>query len=61
MLRRLRQAGWTEVRRRGSHRQLQHPHRSGTVTVAGHASDELPPGTYRSILRQAGLEGDEDR
>ena len=49
-----------EVRRRGSHRQLQHPHQLGTVTVAGHMSDDLPPGTYRSILRQAGIEGGED-
>jgi predicted RNA binding protein YcfA (HicA-like mRNA interferase family) len=26
------------------------------VTVPGKASDDLPEGTYRSILRQSGLE-----
>ncbi|MEO7869575.1 MAG: type II toxin-antitoxin system HicA family toxin [Candidatus Limnocylindria bacterium] len=58
-MRRLHEAGWREVRRTGSHRQFQHPTRAGTVTVAGPPSDDLPPGTWRSILRQAGL--DEDR
>ncbi|HKZ92098.1 MAG TPA: type II toxin-antitoxin system HicA family toxin [Candidatus Limnocylindrales bacterium] len=57
-LRRLHAAGWREVRRRGSHRQLQHPTHPGTVTVAGPPSDDLPPGTWRSILRQAGLDED---
>jgi len=55
------QAGWREVRHRGSHRQLQHPTKIGTVTVAGNPSDEVPRGTYRSILRQAGMDGDQDR
>ena len=36
-------------------RQLAHPTKPGTVTVAGHPSDTLSPGTERSILRQAGL------
>ncbi|MEX0629483.1 MAG: type II toxin-antitoxin system HicA family toxin [Chloroflexota bacterium] len=58
-LRRLRAAGWMEVRRSGSHRQLQHPERPGTVTVSGKPGDDLPRGTWRSILRQSGL--DEDR
>jgi predicted RNA binding protein YcfA (HicA-like mRNA interferase family) len=44
------------VRRRGNHRQLQHPHRPGTVTVAGEPSYMLPVATYRSILRQSGLD-----
>ena len=55
VLRVLREAGWIQVRQRGSHRQFQHPTRSGTVTVAGHPSLELAPGTLRSILRQAGM------
>jgi len=45
----------SSVRQRGSHRQLAHPTKPGTVTVAGHPSDTLSPGTERSILRQAGL------
>ncbi|MFN0140185.1 MAG: type II toxin-antitoxin system HicA family toxin [Pyrinomonadaceae bacterium] len=40
---------------RGSHRQYRHPLKSGTVTIAGHPSDEVHPKTERSVLRQAGL------
>ncbi|HEX2165153.1 MAG TPA: type II toxin-antitoxin system HicA family toxin [Thermoanaerobaculia bacterium] len=55
VLRMLESKGWVLVRTRGSHRQLRHPVRRGTVTVAGKPSLDLPPGTLRSILRQAGL------
>jgi len=55
VLRLLDEAGWYEVARRGSHRQLKHPERPGRVTVAGHPSDDLHPKTLRSILRQAGI------
>ena len=47
--------GWAVKRVRGSHRQLKHSTRPGTVTVPGHRSDEIAPGTWRSILKQAGL------
>ena len=47
--------GWSVVRIRGSHRQLQHPRKPGTVTVAGKPSVDVPIGTLNSILRQAGL------
>jgi predicted RNA binding protein YcfA (HicA-like mRNA interferase family) len=47
--------GWTLVRTRGSHRQYRHPHKPGTVTLAGHPSVDIPPGTLNSVLRQAGL------
>ncbi|MCC6236946.1 MAG: type II toxin-antitoxin system HicA family toxin [Dehalococcoidia bacterium] len=47
--------GWSVVRVRGSHRQFGHPTKRGLVTVAGARSHDLPPGTWRSILRQAGL------
>ncbi|MAT72090.1 MAG: addiction module toxin, HicA family [Planctomycetaceae bacterium] len=47
--------GWAVVVTRGSHRQLKHPEKSGRVTVAGKPSDDLPPGTLNSILKQAGL------
>jgi hypothetical protein len=36
-----------------------HPSRPGLVTIAGRRSDDLPRGTWASILRQAGLKGDE--
>jgi len=47
--------GWREVATKGSHRQFKHPTKPGRVTVAGHPSDDLAPGTYNSILKQAGL------
>jgi predicted RNA binding protein YcfA (HicA-like mRNA interferase family) len=47
--------GWKQARIRGSHRQYRHPDKSGTVTVAGKSSTDIPPGTLSSILKQAGL------
>jgi predicted RNA binding protein YcfA (HicA-like mRNA interferase family) len=47
--------GWKLVKQRGSHRQFKHDNKSGRVTVAGNLKNEIPPGTLRSILRQAGL------
>ena len=47
--------GWEHIRTRGSHRQYQHPVKQGLVTVPGKPSDELAPGTFNSILKQAGL------
>jgi len=48
--------GWEIDRTRGSHRQLVHPSKPGTVTVSGHPGDEVHPKTLKSVLRQAGLE-----
>lgn len=47
--------GWYLVVTKGSHRQYKHPTKSGRVTIAGHPSHDLAPGTYNSILKQAGL------
>jgi len=47
--------GWRMVAQKGSHRQYRHPAKKGRVTIAGHPSTELDPGTKSSILRQAGL------
>lgn len=47
--------GWHQARMRGSHRQFHHPSKPGTVTVAGKANLDVPPGTLNSILKQAGL------
>lgn len=48
--------GWFEVKTSGtSHRQFKHAGKSGRVTVAGKGSDDVAPGTYNSILKQAGL------
>jgi len=43
------------VRTTRDHRQFPHSIKPGTVSVAGKPSDEIPPGTLSSILRQAGL------
>ena len=47
--------GWTQSRMRGSHRQFKHLTKSGTVTIAGKPSVDVPPGTLNSVLKQAGL------
>jgi predicted RNA binding protein YcfA (HicA-like mRNA interferase family) len=47
--------GWIHVSTKGSHRQFKHAKKPGRVTVAGHAADDLAPGSYHSILKQAGL------
>ena len=51
----LKRDGRKQVRMRGSHRQFQHPSQPGTVTVAGRPGQDLPTGTLRSIIEQAGL------
>ena len=55
VIRQLVDDGWVKVSRKGSHRQFKHPSKPGKVTGPGQSSDDLPQGTYRSILRQAGL------
>jgi len=47
--------GWFLVATRGSHRQFKHARKPGRVTIAGHPSDDLAPGTLNSVLKQAGL------
>jgi predicted RNA binding protein YcfA (HicA-like mRNA interferase family) len=55
IIRMLEDDGWRLVVTRGSHRQFKHPIKRGRVTVAGKPSDDLPPGTLNSILKQSGL------
>ena len=47
--------GWYLMATKGSHRQFKHPVKSGRVTIAGHAADDLAPGTLNSVLKQAQL------
>ncbi|HLI64821.1 MAG TPA: type II toxin-antitoxin system HicA family toxin [Caulobacteraceae bacterium] len=54
VLRALEADGWVEVRQKGSHKQYRHPAKAGLVTVP-HPKKDIPPGTLRSIERQAGL------
>lgn len=48
--------GWYLARTKGSHRQFKHLDKSGTVTVAGKLSIDVPIGTLKSIWKQAQLE-----
>jgi len=54
-VRMLEQDGWRLLATRGSHRQFKHPEKPGRVTVPGKSNDDLAPGTFNSILKQAGL------
>ena len=59
VLRKLRRAGFVERRSSGSHIVLRHPDGRQTY-VAMHPGD-IPTGTMRAILRQAGFTEDEFR
>jgi predicted RNA binding protein YcfA (HicA-like mRNA interferase family) len=48
--------GWYLVAAKGSHRQYKHPDKPGRVTIAGHPSHDLAPGTQNSIFKQAQLQ-----
>ena len=47
--------GWYLDRTRGSHRQFRHSTKPSIVTIAGKLGLEVPPGTFNSVLKQAGL------
>ncbi len=47
--------GYTLTHVRGSHHYFRHPEKATLVTVPVHGNRDLPPGTLRSILDQAGL------
>ena len=55
-MRKIEEDGWRVERVRGSHRIYKHPTKRDTVTIAGHPNIDLAPGTWRSILKQAGIE-----
>lgn len=46
--------GWYQVRVTGSHHHFKHPSKTGLVTIP-HPKKDLPTGTVKSILKQAGL------
>jgi predicted RNA binding protein YcfA (HicA-like mRNA interferase family) len=55
MIRVLEEDGWEWARTRGSHRVYVHPTKPGIVVIPGKLGKDLPLGTERSILKQAGL------
>lgn len=52
----LKRDGWEVVRQKGSHRQLKHPNKKGTVTVNGKPSDDVCGFLLRSIQEQADVQ-----
>jgi len=47
---------WYWKRTSGSHRVYKHPTKTGTVVISYHGAKDVPPGTLKSILKQAELE-----
>lgn len=56
ILKTLKKNGWYIARQNGSHRQLKHPNKKGTVTVNGSESDDVWGKLLDSIEGQSGLE-----
>lgn len=54
VIKQIEQDGWFLVKVVGSHNHFKHPTKTGKVTVP-HPKKDLPRGTERSILKQAGL------
>ena len=46
--------GWYLVNVKGSHHQFKHDTKKGKVTIP-HPKTDLPQGTVKSVLKQAGL------
>lgn len=55
MVQRITEDGWYFVEQKGSHKHYKHPTKSGRVTIPDGRKD-LPVGTLKSIIKQAGLE-----
>lgn len=54
LIKRITDDGWYEVAVRGSHHHYKHPTKKGKVTIP-HLKSDLPIGTVKQILKQAGL------
>lgn len=54
LIKALKRAGWYQVAVKGSHHQFKHAARPGRVTIP-HPKKDLPQGTVKAILKQAGL------
>ena len=54
IIKKLKKAGWKQVRVTGSHHHFSHDEIAGIVTVP-HPKKDLPIGTLKSIEKQSGL------
>ncbi len=55
LIRLVEREGWVLRRVRGSHHQFKHPTKPGLVTIP-HPKKDIPQGTVKTILRQAGID-----
>lgn len=55
IIKRLESEGWQHVGGKGDHMKFKHPDKPGHVVVP-HPRKDMPPGTLRSIFKQAGWE-----
>jgi predicted RNA binding protein YcfA (HicA-like mRNA interferase family) len=55
LIKRVEMDGWKLVAQKGSHRQYKHPTKPSRVTIPGHPTDTIAPGTLKSIFKQAQL------
>ncbi|MBO7070420.1 MAG: type II toxin-antitoxin system HicA family toxin [Bacteroidales bacterium] len=51
----LEENGWQYLRTRGDHHKFKKPGSKRSVIVPGKRNGDLPEGTYKAILREAGL------
>ncbi len=54
LIKSIKKDGWQLIRIKGSHQHFHHPTKQGIVTIP-HPTKDIPVGTYKSILKQAGL------
>jgi predicted RNA binding protein YcfA (HicA-like mRNA interferase family) len=55
LIRLLNEAGWYEVRQKGSHKIFKHDEKITTLVVPSHGAKDIPIGTLNNILKMAGL------
>ncbi len=57
LVKKIMEDGWVHERTTGDHLQFRHPSKPGTVTIAagGKLNRDVPIGTMKSVLKQAGL------
>ncbi|MEX2263221.1 MAG: type II toxin-antitoxin system HicA family toxin [Bryobacteraceae bacterium] len=60
LIRLLESNGWRLRTTKGSHRQFKHPGKQLLATVPGNLGKDVPIGTLKAILRNAGLERKEE-
>jgi len=55
LLKQLEDDGWVLKNQEGSHRHYIHPIKRGKVTLAGKPGADVPTGTAKAIMKQAGI------